>query len=50
MTNRNLAHIFLHDRAARVAEIRAIETQQAVSRRLDALFASLLHRAFQGEL
>jgi type I restriction enzyme S subunit len=36
--------------AARVAEIRAMETQQAASwRRLDDLFASLLHRAFNGE-
>lgn len=37
--------------AARVAEIRALETQQAVSRRrLDDLFQSMLHRAFRGEL
>lgn len=37
--------------ATRVAEIRAMETQQASSRRrLDDLFHSLLHRAFQGEL
>ena len=37
--------------AARVAEIRALEARQAESRRrLDDLFASLLHRAFQGEL
>lgn len=37
--------------AARVAEIRALETAQAASRkRLDDLFQSLLHRAFQGEL
>lgn len=35
--------------AVRVAEIRAMEAQQAASRRrLDDLFASLLHRAFQG--
>ncbi|HJT21322.1 MAG TPA: restriction endonuclease subunit S [Nitrospira sp.] len=39
------------DFAARVAEIRAMETQQATSRRrLDDLFHSLLHRAFRGEL
>lgn len=37
--------------AARVAEIRALETQQAASRRrLDDLFQSMLHRAFRGEL
>lgn len=37
--------------SARIAEIRALETTQAVSRRrLDDLFQSLLHRAFQGEL
>ena len=37
--------------AARVAEIRALETAQAASRkRLDDLFHSLLHRAFQGQL
>ena len=37
--------------AARVAEIRALEARQAESRRrLDDLFQSLLHRAFQGEL
>jgi hypothetical protein len=42
-----MQHIF----AARVSENRAMETQQAASRcRLDDLFASLLHRAFQGEL
>jgi hypothetical protein len=41
---------YLFDFASRVAEIRAIETQQAVSRRLDDLFASLLHCAFKGEL
>jgi type I restriction enzyme S subunit len=36
---------------ARLAEIRALETAQAASRqRLDDLFQSLLHRAFQGEL
>jgi hypothetical protein len=34
-----------------VAEVRALETKQAESRRrLDDLFASLLHRAFRGEL
>lgn len=39
------------DFAARVAEIRAMESQQAASRRrLDDLFQSLLHRAFSGEL
>ena len=37
--------------AARVTEIRALETQQAASRRrLDGLFQSMLHRAFRGEL
>lgn len=37
--------------AARVAEIRALEARQAESRRrLDDLFQSMLHRAFQGEL
>jgi type I restriction enzyme S subunit len=37
--------------AARVAEIRALEALQAESRRrLDDLFQSMLHRAFQGEL
>ena len=37
--------------AARVAEIRELETRQATSRaRLDALFQSMLHRAFNGEL
>ena len=37
--------------AARVAEIRAMEAEQAASRhRLDGLFQSLLHRAFNGEL
>jgi len=35
----------------RVTEIRALETSQAASRRrLEALFQSLLHRAFNGEL
>jgi type I restriction enzyme S subunit len=37
--------------AARVSEIRAMQTEQAAShRRLDDLFQSMLHRAFQGEL
>lgn len=37
--------------AARVSEIRAVQTEQAAGRcRLDDLFQSLLHRAFQGEL
>lgn len=37
--------------AARVADIRELEAAQAASRkRLDDLFQSLLHRAFQGEL
>jgi type I restriction enzyme S subunit len=37
--------------ATRVAEIRAMETEQAASRlRLDDLFQSMLHRAFNGEL
>lgn len=40
-----------HAFALRVAEIRELEAAQAASRRrLDALFASLLHRAFAGEL
>lgn len=46
-----MAHVFRHNLAARVAEIRAMETQQAASRRrLDDLFHSMLHRAFQGDL
>jgi type I restriction enzyme S subunit len=37
--------------AARVSEIRAMQTEQGASRRrLDDLFHSMLHRAFQGEL
>lgn len=37
--------------AARVAEIRAMEKEQAESkRRLDALFQAMLHRAFEGEI
>ena len=37
--------------AALASEIRAMETEQATSRRqLDILFQSMLHRAFQGEL
>jgi type I restriction enzyme S subunit len=37
--------------AARVAEIRAMEAQQAASRpRLESLFQSMLHRAFTGDL
>ena len=37
--------------AARVVEVRALEAQQAASRRrLDELFQSMLHRAFTGEL
>ena len=37
--------------AARVSEIRAMQAEQAASRRrLEHLFQSLLHRAFQGEL
>jgi type I restriction enzyme S subunit len=37
--------------AARVAEVRALETRQAASRRrLDNLYQSLLHRAFRGEI
>jgi type I restriction enzyme S subunit len=37
--------------AARVAEIRAMEAEQAASRRrLDDLFQSMLHRAFNGDL
>jgi type I restriction enzyme, S subunit len=36
---------------ARVSEIRAMQAEQAASRRrLDDLFHSMLHRAFQGEL
>lgn len=39
------------DFASRVADIRAMEVQQAMSRRrLDDLIQSLLHRAFKGEL
>ncbi len=37
--------------AARVSDIRVMQTEQAASRRrLDDLFQSMLHRAFQGEL
>jgi type I restriction enzyme S subunit len=37
--------------AERVTEIRELESKQAASReRLDALFQSMLHRAFRGEL
>lgn len=37
--------------ASRVSEIRALESSQSSSRKnLDALFQSMLHRAFQGEL
>jgi type I restriction enzyme S subunit len=37
--------------AGRVSEIRAIQTEQSASRRrLEDMFQSLLHRAFQGEL
>jgi type I restriction enzyme S subunit len=37
--------------ATRVTEIRELEAKQAASReRLDALFQSMLHRAFRGEL
>ena len=37
--------------ASRVVEIRALQAQQAeCRRRLDDLFRSMLHRAFQGEL
>ena len=37
--------------ASRVSEIRALQVEQAASRRrLDELFQSMLHRAFQGEL
>jgi type I restriction enzyme S subunit len=37
--------------ASRVSEIRAMESEQSSSRQsLDALFQSMLHRAFQGEL
>lgn len=41
----------LQEFAARVAEVRALEVQQAASRRrLDDLFESLLHRAFESEV
>lgn len=37
--------------AARVSDIRAMQAEQAIGRRrLDELFQSMLHRAFQGEL
>jgi type I restriction enzyme S subunit len=36
--------------AARVTDIRALQARQAEGRRLDDLFQSMLHRAFQGEL
>lgn len=37
--------------AARVTDIRVMQDEQAASRRrLDDLFQSMLHRAFQGEL
>ncbi len=39
------------DFAVRVTEIRAVQTEQSASRkRLDDLFQSMLHRAFEGEL
>jgi type I restriction enzyme S subunit len=39
------------DFAVRVTEIRAVQTDQSASRkRLDDLFQSMLHRAFEGEL
>jgi type I restriction enzyme S subunit len=42
---------FQREFAARVSEIRAMEAEQTGSRkRLDELFVSLLHRAFEGEL
>jgi hypothetical protein len=41
----------LEEFAQRAAEIREMEAAQAASRRrLDALFQSMLHRAFNGEL
>ena len=36
--------------AQRVREIRELEATQAASQRLEALFQSMLHRAFNGEL
>jgi len=37
--------------ATRLTEIRGVQAEQAASRqRLEALFQSLLHRAFNGEL
>jgi len=37
--------------ATRVGEIRAVQAEQTASRRrLENLFQSMLHRAFQGEL
>lgn len=46
----NLITLRRQEFAARVAEILAMETQQAASgQRLDELFQSMLHRAFQGE-
>jgi type I restriction enzyme S subunit len=40
-----------HEFAARVTELRFMEAEQAASRhRLDDLFQSMLHRAFEGEL
>lgn len=42
---------FQYNFAARVTDIRTMENEQAASRhRLDDLFQSLLHLAFQGEL
>jgi type I restriction enzyme S subunit len=42
---------YQHEFASRIAELRALQKTQAASRqRLDDLFQSLLHRAFQGEL
>lgn len=46
-----MAQLFQYTLAARRSEIRAMQAEQAASRRrLNALFHSLLHRAFRGEL
>jgi len=46
-----LIKIRRHEFAARVSDIRAVQAEQAAScRRMDDLFQSHLHRAFQGEL
>lgn len=48
----NLITLRRQEFSARASDIRAVQAEQAASRRrcLEDLFQSLLHRAFQGEL